>query len=78
VNQNGAEVRGGGDAAGQELAEMRERMAVIKVAAVESDRKWISPWHAPDGFDLKQARLRSASQCRVSRLPGESPHHRGL
>ncbi len=33
---------------------MRERMAVIKQeAAVEVDRKWVSPWRTPDVFDLK-------------------------
>jgi hypothetical protein len=54
VNQDGAEVQGGADAARQELTEMRERMAVIKQeAAVEVDRKWVSPWRTPDVFDLK-------------------------
>lgn len=33
---------------------MRERMAVIKEeAAVEVDRKWVSPWRTPAVFDLK-------------------------
>jgi hypothetical protein len=33
---------------------MRERMAVIKQeAAVEVDRKWVSPWRTQDVFDLK-------------------------
>jgi hypothetical protein len=54
VNQDGAEVQGGADAVRQELAEMRERMAVIKQeAAVEVDRKWVSPWRTPAVFDLK-------------------------
>ena len=54
VNQDGAEVQGGVDAVRQELAEMRERMAVIKQeAAVEVDRKWVSPWRTPAVFDLK-------------------------
>jgi hypothetical protein len=54
VNQDGAEVQGGVDAARQELAVMRERMAVIKQeAAVEVDRKWVSPWRTPAVFDLK-------------------------
>lgn len=53
MNPDGAEVQGGVDAT-QELAEMRERMAVIKQeAAVEVDRKWVSPWRTPDVFDLK-------------------------
>jgi hypothetical protein len=53
VNQDGAEVRDGVDAA-QELTEMRERMAVIKQeTAVEVDRKWVSPWRTTDVFDLK-------------------------
>jgi hypothetical protein len=54
VNQDGAEVQGGVDAVRQELATMRERMAVIKQeAAVEVDRKWVSPWRTPAVFDLK-------------------------
>ncbi len=33
---------------------MRARMAVIKQeAAVEVDRKWVSPWRTQDVFDLK-------------------------
>jgi hypothetical protein len=53
VNQDGAEVQHGVDAA-QELTEMRERMAVIKQeAAAEVDRKWASPWRTPQVFDLK-------------------------
>jgi hypothetical protein len=54
VNQEGAQVQGDVDAARQELAEMRERMAVIKQeTAAEVDRKWVSPWRTPDTFDLK-------------------------
>jgi uncharacterized protein YfaQ (DUF2300 family) len=54
VNQDGTEVWGGVDAVRQELAEMRERMAVIKQeAAVEVDRNWVSPWRTPATFDLK-------------------------
>jgi hypothetical protein len=54
MNQDGAEVQGGVDAVRQELATMRERMAVIKQeAAVEVDRKWVSPWRTPAVFDLK-------------------------
>ena len=53
MTQDGAEVQSGVDAT-QELTEMRERMAVIKQeAAVEVDRKWVSPWRTPDVFDLK-------------------------
>jgi hypothetical protein len=54
VSQDGAEVQGGVDAVRQELAELRERMAVIKQeTAVEVDRKWVSPWRTQDTFDLK-------------------------
>lgn len=54
MNQDGTEVRGDVDAARQELAKMRERMAEIKQeAAVEVDRKWVSPWRTPEVFDLK-------------------------
>jgi len=54
VNQEGAEIKSSGDAARQELAEMRERMAVIKQeAAAEVDRKWVSPWRTPATYDLK-------------------------
>lgn len=53
-NQDGAEFQGDVDAARQELAELRERMAVIKQeAAAEVDRKWVSPWRTQDTFDLK-------------------------
>jgi hypothetical protein len=54
------------DAVRQELAEMRERMAVIKQeAAVEVDRKWVSPWRTPDVFDLKvKTRLTSNQEYR--------------
>lgn len=54
VNQEGAEIQSSGDAARQELAEMLERMAVIKQeAAAEVDRKWVSPWRTPATYDLK-------------------------
>ena len=54
VNQDGAEVQGGVDAVRRDLVTMRERMAVIKQeAAVEVDRKWVSPWRTPAVFDLK-------------------------
>jgi hypothetical protein len=54
VNQDGAEIKSSEDAARQELAEMRERMAVIKQeAAAEVDRKWVSPWRTPATYDLK-------------------------
>jgi hypothetical protein len=53
-NQDGVELQGGVDTAQQELAKMRERMAVIKhEATVEVDRKWVSPWRTQDTFDLK-------------------------
>jgi hypothetical protein len=53
-NQDDAELRGDVDAAQQELAALRERMAVIKQeAAAEVDRKWVSPWRTQDTFDLK-------------------------
>ena len=54
VHQDGTEVGGGVDAVRQELAEMRERMAVIKQeATVEVDRQWISPWRTPAMFDIQ-------------------------
>jgi hypothetical protein len=38
----------------QELAEMRQRMAVIKhEITAEVDRNWVSPWRTPHTFDLK-------------------------
>ena len=45
---------------------MRERMAVIKQeAAVEVDRKWVSPWRTPAVFDLKvKTRLTSNQEYR--------------
>ena len=66
MNQDGAEVQAGVAAARQELATMRERMAVIKQeAAVEVDRKWVSPWRTPDVFDLKvKTRLTSNQEYR--------------
>jgi hypothetical protein len=52
--QDGTEVHGGLDAVRQELAKLRERMAVIKQeVAVEVDRNWVSPWRTPATFDLK-------------------------
>ena len=65
MNQDGAEVQGGGDTA-QELAQMRERMAVIKQeAAAEVDRKWGSPFRSPALFDLKvKARLSGNEEYR--------------
>jgi hypothetical protein len=54
VNREDTEIQGGVDAVHQELAKMRQRMAVIKQeTAVEVDRKWVSPWRTPDTFDLK-------------------------
>jgi hypothetical protein len=81
VNQDGAGVQDGVDAA-QELTGMRERMAVIKQeAADEVDRKWTSPWRTPQVFDLKvktrltaheeyrslQARVRLAEDSRAAK-----------
>ena len=53
--------QGGADAAQQELAQLRERMAAIKQeVADEVDQKWGSPFRTKDVFDLKvQARLSS-------------------
>ncbi|MGH3686976.1 MAG: hypothetical protein ACRDRU_25565 [Pseudonocardiaceae bacterium] len=54
MSHEGAEVQGGEDTVQQELAEMLERMAVIKQeAVVEVERKWVSPWRTQDVFDLK-------------------------
>jgi hypothetical protein len=54
VDQDDTEVQGDADAVRQELAEMRERMAVIKhEVTVEVDRSWVSPWRTPERFDLK-------------------------
>jgi hypothetical protein len=54
VNQEGTKIQSSGDAVRQELAEMRERMAVIKQeAAAEIDRNWVSPWRTPAMYDLK-------------------------
>ncbi|MGH3882069.1 MAG: hypothetical protein ACRDRY_06835 [Pseudonocardiaceae bacterium] len=66
MNQDGAEVQGGVDAARQQLAEMRERMAVIKEEAVaEVDQKWGSPFRTQDLFDLKvKARLSGNEEYR--------------
>jgi hypothetical protein len=54
------------DAVRQELAQLTERMAVIKQeAAVEVDRKWVSPWRTPEVFDLKvKTRLTSHDEYR--------------
>jgi hypothetical protein len=63
VNQDGAEVQGGVDAVQRDLVTMRERMAVIKQeAAVEVDRKWVSPWRTPAVFDLKVATRLTGNQ----------------
>ncbi len=66
MNQDGAEVQGGVDAARQELAEMRERMAVIKEeAAADVDEKWGSPFRSQDMFDIKvKARLSGNEEYR--------------
>jgi hypothetical protein len=66
VSQEGVEVPGGVDALRQELAQLNERMAVIKQeAAVEVDRKWVSPWRTPEVFDIKvKTRLTSHDEYR--------------
>jgi hypothetical protein len=54
VNHDGAEIQSSGDVARQELAQLRERMAVIKQeTAAEVDSKWVSPWRTQETFDLK-------------------------
>ncbi|MGH3802810.1 MAG: hypothetical protein ACRDTD_22330 [Pseudonocardiaceae bacterium] len=66
MQQDDAEVQGAADAARQELATMRERMAVIKQEAVaEVDQKWGSPFRTQDLFDLKvKARLSGNEEYR--------------
>jgi hypothetical protein len=66
VSQDDAEVQGSVDAARQELAEMRGRMAVIKEeAAAEVDKNWGSPFRTKDVFDLKvKARLSGNEEYR--------------
>ena len=82
VNPGGAEIRTTGDAARQELAQLRERMAVIKQeTAVEVDSKWVSPWRTQETFDLKvKTRLTGHQEYRslqdrvrdaTARLPAE-------
>lgn len=64
MSQEGAE--GGVEALRQELAQLRERMAVIKKeAAADVDEKWGSPFRTPAVFDLKvKARLSSNDEYR--------------
>ncbi len=66
MSQDSAEVPGGVDAARQELAEMRGRMAAIKeAAAAEVNEKWASPFRTQDVFDLKvKARLSGNEEYR--------------
>jgi BMFP domain-containing protein YqiC len=66
VSQEGARAPGGAAGAQQELAQLRERMAVIKQeAAVEVDRKWGSPFRTQEVFDLKvRARLSGNQEYR--------------
>ena len=54
------------EGAQQELAQLRERMAVIKQeAAAEVDRKWGSPFRTQEVFDLKvRARLSGNQEYR--------------
>jgi hypothetical protein len=81
-NHGGAEIRTTGDAARQELAQLRERMAVIKQeTTVEVDSKWVSPWRTQETFDLKvKTRLTGHQEYRslqdrvrdaTARLPAE-------
>jgi hypothetical protein len=66
VSEEGAEVQGGADAMRQELAQLRERMAVIRQeAAAEVDRKWGSSFRTQEVFDLKvKARLSGNDEYR--------------
>ena len=66
INQEGAEVQGGVDAVRHELAQLRQRMAVIKQeATIEVDRNWVSGWRTPAMFDLKvKTRLTSHQEYR--------------
>lgn len=66
MNQDGAEVQGDVDAAQQEQAEMRGRMAAIKEeAAADVDQKWGSPFRSQDMFDIKvKARLSGNEEYR--------------
>jgi BMFP domain-containing protein YqiC len=66
VSEEGAEAQGGADVLRQELAQLRERMAVIKQeAAAEVDRKWGSPFRTQEVFDLKvKARLSGNDEYR--------------
>ncbi|HZS21990.1 MAG TPA: hypothetical protein VFA63_13530 [Pseudonocardiaceae bacterium] len=51
---DGSNVPGSVDAGRQELAKLRERMAVIKQeVTVEVNCNWVSPWRTPATFDLK-------------------------
>ena len=53
VDPDDTEGQGDADAVRQELAEIRERMAVIKhEITVEVDRNWGSSWRTPHTFDL--------------------------
>ncbi|MDQ4032877.1 MAG: hypothetical protein M3332_11635 [Actinomycetota bacterium] len=67
MKQDGAEVQGGVDAGRQELAEMRERMTVIKQeTAAEVDEKWGSPFRTQELFDLKvKTRLSGNNEYRT-------------
>jgi hypothetical protein len=66
VSEEGAEAQGGADVLRQELAQLRERMAVIKQeAAAEVDRKWGSSFRTQEVFDLKvKARLSGNDEYR--------------
>lgn len=52
--QDDTNVQGSVDTVRQELATLRERMAVIKQETTdEVNRNWVSPWRTPAMFDLK-------------------------
>lgn len=53
-NQDGTTIQGSVDAMRQEVATLRDRMAVIKQEATdEVNRNWVSPWRTPATFELK-------------------------
>ena len=52
--RDGTNVPGSVDAGREELAKLRERMAVIKQEVTdEVNRNWVSPWRTPATFTLK-------------------------
>jgi hypothetical protein len=75
ADQDDTEIQGDADAARQELAEMHQRMAVIKhEITIEVDRNWVSPWQTPHTFDLKvKTRLTGHQEYRFA--AGPCPGH---